>query len=128
MEIIRVAGFAIAAAFAAAAVRQMRPEAGMAIALAAGVMLLAAALSRVSGLAQALDNLCRQAQLKTAYVRTILKVMGICFLTDLAASVCRDVQEGGLAERVETVGRVLVMTLAAPMLLSLLEQLLELTA
>ena len=41
---------------------------------------------------------------------------------------CRDVQEGGLAERVETVGRVLVMTLAAPMLLSLLEQLLELTA
>ena len=114
---IRVAGFAIAAAFAAAAVRQMRPEAGMAIALAAGVMLLAAALSRVSGLAQALDNLC-----------TILKVMGICFLTDLAASVCRDVQEGGLAERVETVGRVLVMTLAAPMLMSLLEQLLELTA
>ena len=69
---IRVAGFAIAAAFAAAAVRQMRPEAGMAIALAAGVMLLAAALSRVSGLAQALDNLCRQAQLNTAYVRTIL--------------------------------------------------------
>ena len=128
MEMIRVAGFAIAAAFAAAAVRQMRPEAGMAIALAAGVMLLAAALSRVSGLAQALDNLCRQAQLKTAYVRTILKVMGICFLTDLAASVCRDVQEGGLAERVETVGRVLVMTLAAPMLMSLLEQLLELTA
>ena len=125
---IRVAGFAIAAAFAAAAVRQMRPEAGMAIALAAGVMLLAVALSRVSGLAQALDNLCRQAQLKTAYVRTILKVMGICFLTDLAASVCRDVQEGSLAERVETVGRVLVMTLAAPMLLSLLEQLLELTA
>lgn len=38
----------------------MRPEAGMAIALAAGVMLLAAALSRVSGLAQALDNLCRR--------------------------------------------------------------------
>ena len=38
MEMIRVAGFAIAAAFAAAAVRQMRPEAGMAIALAATVV------------------------------------------------------------------------------------------
>ena len=37
MEIVRVAGFAMTAAFAAAVIRRMRPEAGMGLALAAGV-------------------------------------------------------------------------------------------
>lgn len=35
MEIVRVAGFAMTAAFAAAVIRRMRPEAGMGLALAA---------------------------------------------------------------------------------------------
>ena len=47
MEIVRVAGFAMTAAFAAAVIRRMRPEAGMGLALAAGVMLLLVALSQV---------------------------------------------------------------------------------
>ena len=123
MEIVRVAGFAMTAAFAAAVIRRMRPEAGMGLALAAGVML---ALSQVQTVADALRQLCDKAQLQPAYVRTLFKTVGICFLTDFAADVCRDVEETGLAQRVETVGRMLILAVAAPVLASLLGKLLEL--
>ena len=127
MEMVRVAGFTVAAAFGAAVLRRMRPEAGMAMALAAGVMLLTAVLGRMEGIAQAMQRLCSQAKLQPTYIRTMFKTVGICFLTDAASTVCRDVEENGLAVRVETVGRVLVMAVAAPVLVSLLEQLMELT-
>ena len=126
MEIVRVAGFAMTAAFAAAVIRRMRPEAGMGLALAAGVMLLLVALSQVQTVADALRQLCDKAQLQPAYVRTLFKTVGICFLTAFAADVCRDVEETGLAQRVETVGRMLILAVAAQVLASLLGKLLEL--
>ena len=73
-----------------------------------------------------LRQLCDKAQLQPAYVRTLFKTVGICFLTDFAADVCRDVEETGLAQRVETVGRMLILAVAAPVLASLLGKLLEL--
>lgn len=126
MEIVRVAGVAVTAAFAAAALRRMRPEAGMGLAVAGGVILLMAALSQVQTVAGALQQLCEKAQLQPAYVRTLFKTVGICFLTDFAADVCRDVQETGLAQRVETVGRMMILAVATPVLASLLGKLLEL--
>lgn len=127
MEMVRAAGFAVMAAVAAAVLRQMNREAGMALALGAGVMLLGVALTRLSSVAQALQELCARAELQPVYVRTMMKVVGICLLTELASSVCRDAEEAGLAERVELVGRALVMAIAAPVLLHLLDQLLTLT-
>lgn len=122
----RVAGFAVTAAFAAAAIRRMRPEAGMGLALAAGVLLLLAALGSVQSVTGAMQRLCEQAQLEPVYTRTLFKTVGICFLTDFAAGVCRDVEESGLAQHVETVGRVLILAVAAPVLASLLGGLMEL--
>ncbi len=128
MDMMRVAGFAVTAAFAAAAMRRMRPEAGMGLALAAGMMLLLAALSQVQSISGALQQLCERAQLQPTYVRTLLKTVGICFLTDFTADVCRDVEETGLAQRVETVGRLMILAVAAPVLASLLGNLLELAS
>ncbi len=128
MEMVRAAAFAITAAVAAAVLRRMNREAGMALALGAGVMLMGVALTRLGGVAQALQELCARANVQPLYVRTMMKVVGICLLTELASSVCRDAEETGLAERVETVGRALVMAIAAPVLLHLLDQLLVFTA
>ena len=46
---------------------------------------------------------------------------------ELAAQTCQDLGEGGLALKVGLVGKLCVFTLTAPMLLSLLEMILELT-
>ena len=126
MDMLRVAGFAVAAAFAAAVVRRLRPEAGMALALGAGVMLLGVALTYLQGAVEALQRLCQAAQLRPAYVRALMKVVGVCLITEWAASICRDAEEPGLAQRVETVGRLMILALAAPVLAALLTSLLAL--
>ena len=79
MEIVRVAGFAMTAAFAAAVIRRMRPEAGMGLALAAVVMLLLVALSQVQTVADAL----RQHNYSLPMCARCLRRWGYAFLQTL---------------------------------------------
>ena len=83
MEIVRVAGFAMTAAFAAAGYTAHAPEAGMGLALAAGVMLLLVALSQVQTVADALRQLCDKAQLQPAMCARCLRRWGYAFLQTL---------------------------------------------
>ena len=126
---IRVAGFAIAAAFAAAAVRQMRPGSGNGDRIGGGRDAAGSSVEPSVGACTGVGQPGRQAQLKTAYVRTILKVMGICFpdrLSSFGVSGCAGGWLGGARGNCRTCAGDDFG--GSGMLMSLLEQLLELTA
>lgn len=51
----------------------------------------------------------------------LLKALGIAFLTETAASVCRDSGEGGMAGWVEMAGKLEILLLAFPLIRTVLE-------
>ena len=51
----------------------------------------------------------------------IIKSLGICYITQLAADTCKDAGEGAMAGRIELSGRVAVLILALPMFTALLQ-------
>jgi stage III sporulation protein AD len=56
----------------------------------------------------------------------VMKVLGIAYLTELAAGICRDTGEQALAQRVELGGKVLILLLAIPVLNAVLALVLRL--
>lgn len=58
------------------------------------------------------------------YAELILKALGVAVLTHVAAAVCRDSGEGGLAGAVELAGKIEILLLSLPMI----ERLLKYTA
>lgn len=52
----------------------------------------------------------------TQYVETILKGIGIVFLTQICADICRDSGEGALAGHIETVGKLELLLLCVPLI------------
>lgn len=46
----------------------------------------------------------------------LLKALGLAFLTEITASICRDSGEGGLATWVETAGRLEILLLSFPLI------------
>lgn len=48
--------------------------------------------------------------------KTVLKALGISFLTGLCAEVCRSAGENGLASGVENIGKIEILLLSLPML------------
>ena len=126
MDVMRMAGLSVLAAVAALILRRMRPEMGMVLALAAGVMLLALALPVLGEVIGGIAALAQQGGVKDAYLTQLLKVAGVTLLTDFAAQTCRDAGESGLALKTELAGRVMLIALALPAMQTLLTQILAL--
>lgn len=126
MEIVQIAGFSVAAAFAALTVRRVHPEMGLLLALCAGAILLLVAAGKLQGMVAVMVSLCQKAQLKDEYLGVLLKVIGVSYLGQFAAQVCRDAEEEGLAQKVELTGKILLLALASPIMISLMDMILEL--
>ena len=94
-DALRMAGFAAAAALMAFLLRPAHQQAGAAVSLAAGAMVLFAALSHLGPAVEALQNLSRKAGLGDGTVATLLRLIAIAYLSEFAAQACQDAGESG---------------------------------
>jgi stage III sporulation protein AD len=54
------------------------------------------------------------------YVSVAVKVIGVAYMAELGASVCTDAGESAIAAKIELAGRVMLLVLAMPVLMDLL--------
>lgn len=119
-------GLAVAAAAICMVLRALKPQMAALCATAAGVLLLLAAMDNVRSVQTVFARLTALGGLSEGYLGALVKVLGVSYVSELAAQTCEDMGEGGLALKVGLVGKLCVFSLTAPMLLTLLEMILEL--
>jgi len=120
---------AVAAAVAALIVRQVKPELALFVqlggVLAVALLLMGALqdlLAAVQGMLQFAPGGAGDAAFGGNSTYTMLvKALGVCITTQLAADICRDSGSSSLANTVELGGRLLVLGLTLPLLKSIAE-------
>jgi len=115
-----------AAAVLCMVVRVQQPQMAGVCAAAAGLMLLVAALQSLSGVQDAFARLAELGGLREEYVEMLVKVLGVSYASEMASQLCQDLGEGGLALKTALAGKLFVFSLTAPMLIQMLEMILEL--
>ena len=119
-SVVRLAAAAVAAALCAVVVKQHAREVGAVLALAAGALLLGAALGAIEEVRALADELGELVGLSPAVLAPVLKTVGIAILTRIAAELCRDAGEGGIAAAAETAGAAAAVLAALPLLRAVL--------
>ncbi|MBR6570122.1 MAG: hypothetical protein IKK75_06670 [Clostridia bacterium] len=119
-------GLAVAAAAACMVVRLQQPQMASVCATAAGIMLVLLAVQELGEIQNLFDRLTTLAGLQEGYLQTLLKAMGVSYASELAGQVCTDLGENGLAAKVGLMGKLCIFTLTAPLMLTILEMILEL--
>lgn len=119
-SVVRLAAAAVAAALCAVVVKQHAREVGAVLALAAGALLLGAALGAIEEVRALEDELGELIGLSPAVLAPVLKTVGIAILTRIAAELCRDAGEGGIAAAAETAGAAAAVLAALPLLRAVL--------
>ena len=119
-SVVRLAAAAVAAALCAVVVKQHAREVGAVLALAAGALLLGAALRAIEEVRALADELGELIGLSPAVLAPVLKTVGIAILTRIAAELCRDAGEGGIAAAAETAGAAAAVLTALPLLRAVL--------
>lgn len=126
MEIVPVVGLGLIAAFLVVVLREYRPELAMQVSLAAGVILMLMVITRISGAVQAVTEAAVGAGINLVYLQTLLRVIGIAYLAEFGAQVCRDAGEGSIASRVELAAKVIILALAVPIVVEVMETIIRL--
>lgn len=121
MSVLKIAGFAIAAAAAAMTVRSYRPELSMQIGIATGLLLLLYAIGEIGSVFSELSDYIEEFGIPSEYITTMLKVTGIVYLIQFAAETCRDSGEGAIAAKTELAGRVMILVICLPVIKTVFE-------
>ncbi|WP_313756445.1 stage III sporulation protein AD [Tissierella sp.] len=121
MEIIKIVGVGVVATVLIIILKDIRPEFSLFISLLTGVIIFSMILGELSYVIGTLNTLAKRVNIEFAYFSTILKIIGMAYIVEFGAQISRDAGEEGIAMKIELGGKVLIMVLAIPILLALME-------
>ncbi len=119
-DTLSAAALCIIGAVTAVLLKQYCREQAIFSSIAVCVMIAVAALAFASPAIEQLETLFERTSLDKTYFKSLLKAVGICYMTGIASDICRDSGEQALASAVEIWGRIALLILTLPMIDSLL--------
>jgi stage III sporulation protein AD len=126
LEILQVVALGLVVAVFAVLLRQERPEMALVLALGFGVIVFLMVLNKLGTIITVFQDVTQRAQMDELYLATLLKILGIAYIAEFGAQVCRDSGEGTVANKIELAGKVLIMILALPIFVAILEAIMRL--
>ena len=118
----KVGGIALAGLSALLILRSYKPEWAAFLRMAVTVVSLGFVISlAATAVGYVTDLTAATGALDGDSWRILLKALGVAFLTETAASVCRDSGEAGLATWVETAGKLEILLLSFPLIRTILD-------
>jgi len=121
VDIARVLAVCVVATVLIVMLRSQRPEIAIWLSIITAVIVFASMLRHISFLVRALTDLASRTKAGNIYFVTVLKVIGVAYLASFGAEVCRDAGEGAIATKLEFAGKVIILVMALPVLVAVLE-------
>ncbi len=125
LEIMQLIGVALVSTTLCLVIKKDRPEIANFIAIIAGVVILLSVVYKLNFIIEGIQNLADKANIPTMYISLIIKLIGIAYLVEFAISLCKDCGENNIASKLEFGGKIIVMSMSFPILLSIVEMVLN---
>jgi stage III sporulation protein AD len=121
MEIFQIVAIGLIASILTVLLKDHRPEIALQVSVVTGLVILVLIIFKLVSVFEALNNLSSRIDVDIVYLSTIFKIIGIAYVAEFGAQVCRDAGETSIASKIELAGKVIIMVLAVPILMALLE-------
>ena len=118
---IKIAAVGVAAVLMAMQLKEIRPQFGSYVIFGAGILIFFYAFEKLSEIAAAVGELSEHAAIEENHLQILLKMLGNSYVSEIAASLCRDGGYGSVAGQIELFGRLSILLVSMPVILSLLE-------
>lgn len=126
VEILQIVGIGIIAVILIITLKAQKPEIAVQISIVTGIVIFLLIASKLSAVIQLINSFAQKANINTAYISTLLKIIGIAYIVEFGSEVCRDAGESSVATKIELAGKVTIVLLAVPIITSLLDLIINL--
>ncbi|MGN0489238.1 MAG: SpoIIIAC/SpoIIIAD family protein [Ruminococcus sp.] len=127
MNIFSICLIGVLTAVISLALKRYNSEISFLLAISGSVLIFLSILLNLSSVYETLTNILSTASINVTYISILLKVMGICFLTEFACDCCIDAGQKALAGNISLAGKIIVLVTAIPLYQDILNTVLSLT-
>lgn len=121
-ELIKIAFLGVAGVLLAIQFKAQKPEYGIYIGLAAGILIFSYTVRQVAAVMSQLGQLKNYLGGAETYLAVLLKVIGITYICEFSADICKDAGYGTVAGQIEVLGKLSVMFAGLPVLFAVIGQ------
>lgn len=121
-ELIKVVFLGIAGVMLAVHLKGQKAEFGIYVGLAVGILIFGYALRQVAAVTDQLGKLRSYLGGTESYLAILLKVIGITYVCEFGADICKDAGYHAVAGQIEVLGKLSVMFAGLPVLFAVIEQ------
>ncbi len=120
MDIVKIIGIGIVGSLASLVVKEIKPSSAVGISLATVTVIFMYAVSSLSYCIEVINLIAESLSVKSEHVGTVIKMIGVAYLADFGAQVSKDAGENAISAKIELAGKVIMVTMSIPVLISLL--------
>lgn len=121
MEIFKIAAIGLLTALSAALVRDSRSDVAFAVVVAGGAIMLTMLVDYFTGIFAFFDELVNKTGVDRGVIKTLLKIVGIGYVAELAAGICEESGAKSVGDKIVLGGKLIIFTLTVPILRFLLD-------
>lgn len=102
-------------------VKQTRPEIAFALPILGAAGILLCLVPHVKGILSMFWDIADRVGIESRYLKLIIKMIGVAYLCQFSAELCKDAGEGAIGSKIELGGKLLILSLSVPIVYRLLE-------
>ncbi|MFD1772379.1 stage III sporulation protein AD [Paenibacillus rhizophilus] len=126
MEIIQIIGIGLMSTVLILVLKEQKPMFAFLLAAATGILIFLFLIGKIGGVISTLQRLAESSGMETVYLKTVFKIIGIAYIAEFGAQIVRDAGQESIASKIELAGKVLIMTLAVPIIGIIIETVMKL--
>lgn len=126
MDILQIVCIGIIAVILSATIKAQRPEIALQVNIITGIIIFLVVAVKLSVVIDFIEDFSKKADIDFTYITILLKIVGIAYIAEFGAEVCKDAGESSIASKIELAGKVTIMILSVPIISSLLEMVVKL--
>lgn len=125
MNIIQVGVLGVAGALMAIYLKQEKGEIAIYLCIAVSVLIFLGIVDNLEVLVKTVKEVSSIITIDLVYMETLIKMLGITYMAEFASGICKDAGYQAIAAQIEMFGKITILVLSMPILLTLLKTLQE---
>lgn len=121
MNILKIACLGICGVLLSMVLKQHKSPLAELISLAVCLLIIFYSLLKLSSVFELINEIGSYVMAQEHYFRILLKIIGITYVADFSANICRDAGYGAIAGQIEIFGKISVLAVSTPIIMALLE-------
>ncbi len=121
MSIVQVSVIGILGMLLAVQLKQQKAEFAVYLCIGISLIIFCSIFRYLEQIIETLRELAKSIHLKNTYITTLLKMLGVTYISEFSINICKDVGYQTIASQIEVFSKLTILVLSLPILVALLQ-------